>query len=545
MLVFALAVAAGPAAPAHAATPEPPSFSAWSVGGSDDYEQVVDITYPTAEGTTYRDDYSAARGDGTRSHRAIDIFGTMGEKVYAAQAGEIVWMPGQDPPAKHVTAGYGMQIRGTDGRMYAYYHLGGDGDGAAGAFAQGLEKGDTVVRGQHVGYLGDSGNAAGGSPHLHFEIHDDRVTDPHGTNRINPFASLQDAEHRGDYPAGDGAGADPGPRLDVDRPDRSAGDGALPPVDRVAGSDRIRTAVELSKAVFDAADHAVLAAAGSFADSVAAAPLAAGFGGPVLTTRAAHLEQPVIDELHRLGATRVTIVGGNGAVPAQVERDLVERADLAPSGVDRLAGANRYETAAEIARSVWAAGGIRRAGVALGEHEQEHRAWPDALAAGYHGAVTGTPVLLVTPGGVPAATAAALDGVAEVTVVGGPGVVSDAVYATVDGLAGTVRRLAGPDRYMTAAAVAGDLLDRGVWPNRVWAATGHDFADALAAAPAAASQGEVLLLVDGRDGGKDDRLAVWLGELAGRVESGRVVGGPSAVSDAALRRLAERIAGSG
>lgn len=546
LLTFLLTV--GMATAAVAATDDPPRFSASSTGESTDYTQVVDLTYPTAQGTTYGDDYDAGRGAG-RVHRATDLFGQMGEKVYAAQGGTILWMPGRDPAAKNASAGYGMQIRGTDGRIYAYYHLGPDEGEASSALAAGLDKGDTVARGQHIGYLGDSGNAAGGSPHLHFEIHDDGVTDPYGTNRVNPYFSLEDAEERGDYPvaglAGDGV---PQPDGGAGPNDGAVGDGdASPPaddpapVDRVAGPDRVRTAVALSQAAFDEADHIVLAAAGSFADSVAAGPLAALHDGPVLTTRAATLEPAVIDEIARLGASRVTVVGGEMVVGMQIERDLVEEAGLAPSRIDRLSGRNRYETAVAIAEVVWEQATTRRAGVALGQHEQEHRAWPDALAAGYHGAVTGAPVLLVTPDGVPAATAAALHGVAEVTVVGGVGVVPDAVYAAVDGHAGTVRRLAGPDRYMTAAAVAADLLDGDVSAARVWAATGHSFADAVAAAPAVAAQGEVLLLIDGTDGGKDSRLAAWLGERADAITAGRVIGGTAAISDDAKERLAERI----
>lgn len=535
-LAWAPATLAADLAPTAAtAETEPPSFSTSSTGSSSDYRQVVDITYPTAEGTTYRDDYDQSRGGGTRIHRATDVFGEMGEDVYAAQAGTILWMPGQDPASKHPTAGYGMQVRGTDGRIYAYYHLGPDSGPPSAALADGLKKGDKVARGQHLGYLGDSGNAAGGSPHLHFEIHDDQVTDPNGTNRINPYRSLVDAEARGDYPVPDPAGDE------VPEPDDGAGPDELAVVDRVSGKDRVRTAVALSQEGFDAADHVVVAAASSFADSVAAAPLAARLGGPVLTTRASHLEPAVVEEIARLGATRATVVGGEAVVDLQIERDLVEQAELAPSRIDRLAGANRYETAAAIARTVWAAGGTRRAGVALGQHDQEDRAWPDALAAGYHGAVTGAPVLLVTPDGVPAATAEALAGVEEVTVVGGSGVVSDAVYADVDAQAGTVRRLAGPDRYMTTAAVAGDVLDRGASAARVWAATGHSFADALAAGPVVAAAGDVLLLVDGLDGGKDARLEAWLREHADTIESGRVIGGAAAVSEAARHLLAHRI----
>ncbi len=44
------------------------------------------------------------------------------------------------------------------------------------------ELGSRVERGQHVAYMGDSGNAESTSPHLHFSITDPTITDPYGTH---------------------------------------------------------------------------------------------------------------------------------------------------------------------------------------------------------------------------------------------------------------------------------------------------------------------------------------------------------------------------
>lgn len=156
------------------------------------YERVVSLTFPVQPGVSYTDDYHAIRGD--HFHRATDLFAATGSPVYAAKSGEIVWIPARG----HPTAGNAIQVRGDDGLLYAYYHLQ--------SYADGLRDGSRVVRGQVIAYVGDSGNAAG-VPHLHFEIHDERVTDPYGTHRLNPYPSLRAAERHGDYTAAMGARA--------------------------------------------------------------------------------------------------------------------------------------------------------------------------------------------------------------------------------------------------------------------------------------------------------------------------------------------------
>jgi peptidoglycan hydrolase-like protein with peptidoglycan-binding domain len=161
-----------------------------------DHRAVVDLTLPTGPGATFRDDYDTGRSSG-RAHRATDLFAAMGSPVYAAVGGRVTWAPG-----RHASAGYALQVRGDDGRLYAYYHLGPHDGGRAGAYAPGIAAGVTLTRGQLIGYVGDSGNAEGGPPHLHFEIHDDRVTDPYGTRRMNPYPSLVDAVRRGDVVGG-------------------------------------------------------------------------------------------------------------------------------------------------------------------------------------------------------------------------------------------------------------------------------------------------------------------------------------------------------
>jgi putative cell wall-binding protein len=488
------------------------------------HEQVVDLTFPTDPRATYTDDYANPRSGG-RTHRATDLMGEMGWPVFAAVGGTVVWAPGY-----HSSAGGALQIRGVDGRTYAYYHLGPAGGSRDDAYAPGIAQGVEVERGQHIGFLGDSGNAAGGTPHLHFEIADAAVVDPYGSNRINPYPSLRDAEARRDYATPEDDHEDE----DVDGPE--------PTVDRVAGRTRVETAVALSQDAFDAAEAVVLADGGSFPDSVIAGPLAAALGAPVLTTFGEELEPEVAEEIRRLGATTAYVIGPRSRVSAAVERAVVNETEVAPADLHRITGLTDPETAALVAERVVALTGATEALVALGSHPVENRDWPDALAASYHGARSGLPVLLVAHEAVPSATLDALADVETALLVGGTAAISEESEATIADVVGDVRRLSGESRFVTSSVVADDLIDRGlVDRSRLWAATGHGYADALTAAGALAVAGELFVLIDGRGEGGDTGLDPWFARHADAIEAGRVIGGDGVVNAAAVDALLARI----
>ncbi len=95
---------------------------------------------------------------------------------------------------------------------------------------------------------------------------------------------------------------------------------------RLAGSDRIATAVRLSQAAHpDGAPAAVVVSGRDFADALAAAPLAAAVGGPLLLNDPGALAPAVAAELDRLGARTVHLVGGPAARSPAVEGALRAR----------------------------------------------------------------------------------------------------------------------------------------------------------------------------------------------------------------------------
>ena len=164
-------------------------------------------------------------------------------------------------------------------------------------------------------------------------------------------------------------------------------------------------------------------------------------------------------------------------------------ANAAPTP-QRVAGADRYETAAAVSRSAFGPG-VPLVFVATGVSS------PDALSGGAAAAALGGPVLLVTREAVPPAAANELTRLrpGRVVVLGGPAAVSEQVAAVLRGFTvGSVTRLAGADRYDTAAAVSRSAFSPGV-PN-VYVTTGTGYADALAAGAAAGAAKVPVLLVD-------------------------------------------------
>jgi putative cell wall-binding protein len=223
------------------------------------------------------------------------------------------------------------------------------------------------------------------------------------------------------------------------------------------------------------------------------------------------------------GRPNRTPAGGTATVATATPPTTLPTAD-----VERLAGSDRYGTAAAISRASYDPG-VPVAYVAAGSN------FPDALAAGAAAVRRGGPVLLVAGTSVPAATATELARLdpAEIVVVGGTSMVSQGVVDQLRGYAttGSVRRLAGATRYATAAEISRDAFPSGV--PVAYVATGINFPDALAGVAAAGSGGGPVLLTT-----PNALPAETAAELA-RLDPDRIVvlGGTSMISSAVSSAL--------
>ena len=319
----------------------------------------------------------------------------------------------------------------------------------------------------------------------------------------------------------------PGSRWETPQPVHYGGLLASPAPQRLAGSDRIDTAIRQARQGWpQGAAAVVLARADDFPDALAGAPLAAQLDAPILLTSPKSLDSRVLAALQQLHPAKVYLLGGEGALSPQITAALAANGWEAAKQV-RLAGADRFATAAAIATAL--SGPVSTVFLANGQ------GFADALAvAGVAGALR-SPVLLTDKNELPGATQALLQQLApaQVYLVGGSGVISQAVAGSVQSLLNlppqAVSRLAGTDRYGTMAAVAERF---GQTAGVLDIASGDDFPDALAGAPLAVRQQGFLTLLPGDSLARHPELKAYLARQWPGLTQVYILGGEGAVSKA-------------
>lgn len=554
---------------------------------TDDDPSKIFFPVQVQDSLQYADHWGDARSGGRR-HLGVDLMSKQMTPVFAAQNGTIYTWSGECRTGEYCDSYY-LLLDGDDGRMYFYVHLnndtpgrpnGCDGRGGAenayaprlvDALRQGSLKGLRVTRGEHLGWLGSSGNAGCGVDHLHFEIWKGEGWTGHGEGQgsINPYPPTRAGHTAGNFWGPDWSPGEPVPSR------------------RLAGTTRIETAVELSRSAFpNGARTVVVAPATYYQEALVASPLASTVDGPTLLAwpdandQRDAVSRDVAAEIDRLGADYAIVVGAARRITNDVVDELAAKTRLQAGNIRRLGDADPAVLSAEVAEVVLAAQGIdvppredgsrsaesarllelppiqrqvaaSRTAAASGDQpapvdpllaagvHPEGLGWPDALAASVLGARQLAPVLLTPFDRLHPDVARVLsaDGVRTARIVGGEVVVEERVEDQIAGQTGRdTRRLAGADRYATSQAVQAEIQRDGASMRTLALATGLDFPDALAAGPVLARRNRSFVLIHGSV--VHPTVQRWISNHAGAIDRLEVIGGTAAVADDVLREAA-------
>lgn len=270
------------------------------------------------------------------------------------------------------------------------------------------------------------------------------------------------------------------------------------PVKRFSGNGRFDTAAKISKGSFDSSSTVVLAFGFNYADALAGVPLAKKLNAPILLTSKDTLETETIEEINRLGAKNIIILGGEGAIGKKVV-DVLKKNGIKEKNIKRYAGKSRFGTATAIANSITKEPTELFFVYAFG--------FADALSASTVAASKGAPIIYLNKtGDIDEDTLKYLSSVKnkvkKAYVIGGEGVISkdmmkkagDALGLTVGK---TITRVAGQDRYATCIKINDTFADV-LKGTEICVAKGLDFPDALSGGVYAAMKGSALFLADNK-----------------------------------------------
>ena len=253
--------------------------------------------------------------------------------------------------------------------------------------------------------------------------------------------------------------------------------------ERIAGQDRVETALKISQKGWDSAQTVILCEYSDYPDSIAATPFAVSLNAPILLTKGDSIDPRVVQELQRLKPENIILLGGIACLQPSIEKEL----DKLSLQWERIGGIDRYETSVLLAKHLTSNSLI----LANGDN------FPDALSAATFAGIKQIPIVL-TSTTLPASVIQYYQetGPKHLFVIGGEVVVPSNDLAKNKFTVET--RLGGQDRYGTNAQVVSFMKDT-YESNDLFLASGITFPDAVAGTVLASKEKSPLLLTEKED----------------------------------------------
>ena len=293
-------------------------------------------------------------------------------------------------------------------------------------------------------------------------------------------------------------------------------------VRRISGENRVQTAIEVSKNMFkEGTNKVVLANQDNYSDVLTAAPFAKANNASLLYISSKSISKEVMSEISRLKAKEITIIGGEKSVDEGLKKELEKR----NFKVDRLSGADRYKTSAQIAAKL-IDDKTTTLEIASGEN------YADALSLNNAAEKDKAPILLVRVNAIDKSVEDVIKSSKSslINIAGGEKSVSENTKANIKKISNaTVNRMGGADRYETSILLAKYSGAKEV----VVVASGENFADALVAAPFSAKQKGAILLTNKEKLGQ--KAEQFIKDT--KFNKSYVIGGEKSVSEDVINQL--------
>lgn len=277
---------------------------------------------------------------------------------------------------------------------------------------------------------------------------------------------------------------------------------------RIAGQNRYESATQISREQFTNAKKVIVVNAQKYADALSATTLSDGKYS-ILYTEKDTLPTATRNEIQRLNPVEVYLLGGQQSISAGIENILKKYSNK----VTRIAGRDRYETSAKVA----AMSKKKNVVIASGEN------FSDPLYASSYAYSNNAKILLSSGKTLSRETRDYLlrnkSSIGKVTVVGGGQSISSATVRYIQSVTGkNVSRISGRNRYDGSVKVANSMNK-----DKVFIASGEDFADALAISPLAQKLNAPILLSS--KGKLDTSVIAFLNNFKNSIKDVFIVGG--------------------
>lgn len=218
-------------------------------------------------------------------------------------------------------------------------------------------------------------------------------------------------------------------------------------IQRLSGDNRYETSVEVSEKNFKSADTVVLASGQNIADALVASSYADIEEAPILLTNKNSISDEVLDEIERLKADKVVIVGGQSSISSSVESRL-KKEDIK---VKRISGSDRFDTSDKLSQEVSRLSKKSSQAILVNGYKNI-----DALSVSSLATKEELPILLNGRNALNMSVKNRLKqmNVNKVYIIGGNNSISSDVEKELKKMQISVVRLSGTDRYETSANIA-------------------------------------------------------------------------------------------